>query len=90
MHQPHNYAMYVAGRSTQDTVFLRTVSERDHPRELIYPGDDKVVAKLEYFMTTQIYFDRGPLFTHPVRATLYQPGFRPVAVEGTFGDFQEF
>lgn len=90
MHQPHNYPTYVARRSTEDTVFLRMVSERDRPGETIYPGDDKVVLKLEYFMTHQIYFDRGALFNHPVRATLYQNGFRPVSVERIFDDFQEF
>ncbi|MBI3096455.1 MAG: hypothetical protein HYY97_16425 [Rhodocyclales bacterium] len=90
MHQPHSYPMYVARRSAEDTVFLRTVSERDHPGEKIYPGDDKVVMKLAYFMTDQIYRTRGTLFNQLVRATLFQDGFRPVMVEEIFGDFQEF
>ena len=90
MHQPHNSVMYVLGRSTEDTVFLRMVSERDHPGETIYPGDDKLVVKLAYFMTIQIFSNLGKLFDLPVRATLYQDGFRPFTVEGLFRDFQEF
>lgn len=90
MHQPHNYTTYVANRSSEDTVFLRMVSAQDRPGETIYPGDDKVVMKLEYFMTDKIYSDRGDLLARPVRATLYRRGFRPVMVEGVFGNFQQF
>lgn len=86
--QPRTSVLYVPDRSSSDVAFFR-VSDRNH-REPIYPGDTKLVASVEYFVDSDIFWNRGNLFKSSIRATLYRPGFRPVAVERPVGDFQVF
>ena len=90
IHQPHGYVLYVPDRGNNDIAFFRLISDRDRPNEAIYPGDSKIVAKIEYFMNDQLFYGHRGLFELPVRATLYQRGVRPVTVEGVFGDFQKY
>jgi hypothetical protein len=90
IHQPQNYVIYVADRSTRDTAFFRLISERDRKGDAIYPGDSKTVVKIEYFMTDTLFYGDGSLFNLPVRATLYQRAFGPITIEGVLRDFQNY
>lgn len=86
--QPRTSVLYVPERSSGDVAFFR-VSDRNH-RGPIYPGDTKLVASVEYFVDSNIFWNRGDLFSRKIRATLYRPSFQPVAVERTVADFQVF
>ncbi|MPZ20230.1 MAG: hypothetical protein GEV06_20275 [Luteitalea sp.] len=65
------------------------MSDRNH-REPIYPGDAKLVGTFEYFVDSDLFWNRGNLFERSIRATLYRPGFQPVTVEKPVGDVQVF
>jgi hypothetical protein len=86
--QPRTSVLYVPDRSSSDVAFFR-ISDRNH-REPIYPGDTKLVGTVGYFVDSKIFWSRGNLFERSIRATLYRPGFRPVAVERSVGDGQVF
>jgi len=80
--------LYVRDRSTLTTAFFR-VSDRNHSAP-IFPGDEKVVMSVQYFVDHEVFWSRGNLFEQPVRATLFRPGYRPLAVEKPFGNLQIF
>jgi hypothetical protein len=86
--QPRTSVLYVPERSSSDAAFFR-VSERNH-RDPIYPGDTKLIASVEYFIDSDIFWNRAGLFDQAIRATLYRPGFQPVVVERPVGDLQIF
>ncbi len=86
--QPSTSVLYVPDRSSREVAFFR-VSDRNH-RGPIYHGDIKLVASVEYFIDSAIFWNRGNLFDRPIRATLYRPGFQPVTVERSVGDSQVF
>ncbi len=89
VHQPEHNSLYVRDRSNREIAFFRCTSE-DPRGETIYPGDARVVMTVNYFVVTRIFQQRGEIFNQPVKATLYQRGFRPVTVTQTFRDLQWF
>lgn len=84
----HSHQLYVKDRSNQNISFFRVVKKNGC--EDVYPGDIKLVMSIPYYMSHDIYFNRGNLFTQPVRATLHRTGFRPLTVEKLFGELQFF
>ena len=90
IHKAEDQLLYVRDRSTRDRAFFRLVSDKHRPREVIYPGDERLVMSVHYFMDTKLFYSRGNLFDQPVTATLYQRGYRPVAVQRYFQELQQF
>jgi hypothetical protein len=82
--QPH----HVPDRSSPKVAFFRVASNQ--PRADVYPGDTKVVLSIPYFVDRHIFWNRGDLFEQLVKATLYRPGFAPIALERPFGELQIF
>ncbi len=90
VHQPEKQSFFVRDRTTREVAFFRVDSELHRPKEVIYPGDAKVVVTIEYFMDNDIYWSREDLFYRPVKATLYRRGYRPLTIERPFRELQIF
>jgi len=90
VHKAEDQLLYVRDRSTRERSFFRLISEKHRPREAIYPGDEKLVMSINYYMDTKMFYSRGNLFDQLVTATLYQRGYRPVTVQRSFQDLQQF
>lgn len=89
VHEPQNQPLYVQDRSTKYVALFR-VDSAVHHKGVIYPGDQRVIMTIHYFIDNDIFESPGNLFTAPVRATLYHCGYRPVTIEKPFEDFQDF
>jgi len=90
IHNAENQLLYVRDRSTRDQAFFRVISEKHRPREVVFPGDARLVMSVHYFIDTEMFYNRGDLFGKLVTATLYHRGYRPVTVQRPFEDLQEF
>lgn len=88
--EPGNDYQYVADRSSHKCAFFRVDSQRHRPRDVIYPGDERLVWSINYFIDEKLFWNRGDLFDQPVRATLYRRGFQPIVIELRLGDLQQF
>jgi hypothetical protein len=75
-------------RSDQQSSLFRMVW-RDGSDD-VFPGDQKIVFCIPYYMDHKLFENRGDLFAKPVRAALYEGGHRLVYVEQSFDDFQIF
>ena len=89
-HRLDAQVLYVRNRSSRRNAFFRLASDRDRPREVIYPGDERQVMSVYYHMDHDLYFGRGDLFEQPVNVTLYRRGYQPVSIERPFREFQHF
>lgn len=86
---PERHPLIVRDRSSHTQSLFRFDNNVRHNHNIM-PGDTSVVFALEYYITQEIFFDRGDLFENYVRATLYHYGFQPLTVEMQFKDLQIF
>lgn len=86
---PEEQPLIVRDRSSHTESFFRFNNNDLHLRNVM-PGDSSVVMAFNYYMTHDIYSNRGDLFDQLVRATLYHYGFQPLTVEKAIKDLQIF
>jgi hypothetical protein len=86
---PERHRFIVRDRSSDTQSLFRFNNNKLHLRNVM-PGDTALIMTFDYYMTYDIYFNRGDLFDQLVQATLYHYGFQPLTVEKAIKDLQIF
>ncbi len=86
---PERHRFIVRGRSSDAQYLFRFNNNESHLRNVM-PGDTLPIMTVDYYITEDIYFNRGDLFDQLVQATLYHYGFQPLTIEKAIKDLQIF